>query len=573
MKRIFKFIAICASALFIILFTASCNDANKDVTGSMTITATASTLNISATVVDEKGAVNSKSVRAKYAKLNEDGNPGSYTNITFTTIPLKGEDGTWNSETGTASGLDMETTYRVILYCTIGTNLKTLDEQDVKTTKAGQDEINPIMISTKEELLNMSKDNDAYYKLANDIDLENEAIGSIFNSSTKFAGHFDGDNHKIMNFKQTASAQYEGLFGYVDTNAEIVNLEISGASQTLSRNGATYYAVLAGYNNGTIRNVTISDVNLDYTMTSTTTTSQNVGVIVGHNDISGVIANSSVNGDTKLNIQSHVNFGGIAGQNDGKIFSSTVKANLNLVLSSTSTSTSLYEYNFGGVAGLSSGIIANCIVENTIKASTTLNSSNYTRNYYRGNNIGGLVGSVVAGSVQNCVVNSSFEYKSYQSPVVNLGYLIGLTDTNLNGISALKQNSVILDKNTLTISLLEKDSDWQISVKSDEESDSTTSTETTSTSSTKQIDRVANISLINFLKTADKTNSKLENDFYEAANYFVYGTYEVVIDTINDNITTIPYSIVETAPGQASYTAFANLGENVSSYLASKTNN
>ena len=76
---------------------------------------------------------------------------------------------------------------------------------------------NPYLIHNQEELLYMSTEPSAYYKLASDIVLSGDMvpIGTI---SNPFTGSLDGNNYKIKNLKITSNYDYSGLFGYVTTN-------------------------------------------------------------------------------------------------------------------------------------------------------------------------------------------------------------------------------------------------------------------------------------------------------------------------------------------------------------------
>ena len=64
--------------------------------------------------------------------------------------------------------------------------------------------------------------------LMNNIDLGNEEWTPIGNSTNKFQGNFNGQNHTISNLKITSGNDYVGLFGYT-TNGHISNLTIENA--------------------------------------------------------------------------------------------------------------------------------------------------------------------------------------------------------------------------------------------------------------------------------------------------------------------------------------------------------
>ncbi len=65
-------------------------------------------------------------------------------------------------------------------------------------------------------------------KLTADIDLNNEEWKPIGNSSNKFCGTFDGDNHTISNLSITGNNSNVGLFGFT-TDGEVKNLTVKDA--------------------------------------------------------------------------------------------------------------------------------------------------------------------------------------------------------------------------------------------------------------------------------------------------------------------------------------------------------
>ena len=65
-------------------------------------------------------------------------------------------------------------------------------------------------------------------KLSTDLDLNNEEWTPIGNSTNKFQGTFDGQDHKIANLLITGNKSYVGLFGFT-TVGEIKNLVVENA--------------------------------------------------------------------------------------------------------------------------------------------------------------------------------------------------------------------------------------------------------------------------------------------------------------------------------------------------------
>ena len=78
--------------------------------------------------------------------------------------------------------------------------------------------------------------------LTADINLNEIAWTPIGNSSNKYTGTFDGQNHAITNFSYTSTGDYNGLFGFIN-NATVKNFSISGSlTSTHKENGAIGYA-------------------------------------------------------------------------------------------------------------------------------------------------------------------------------------------------------------------------------------------------------------------------------------------------------------------------------------------
>ena len=138
----------------------------------------------------------------------------------------------------------------------------------------------PYIITTAEELQNINDDVTAHYKLGANIDLQEMDFTPIGNTDTgAFTGSFDGNGYTISNLNVFAG-KYAGLFGY---------------------------------NEGTVKNVTLSEVFVYGT--------RYVGAVVAYNSTSGVIKNCSVlSGDVEsdggLNT---ISAGGICGENQGTI--------------------------------------------------------------------------------------------------------------------------------------------------------------------------------------------------------------------------------------------------------------
>lgn len=562
MKKVFNILFLTLLGCVMIVL-ASCKG-KSGVTGSMTLTSTATTISVKAVVKDPNSKVNSSSVRASYQTVDEDGNLGSTSYVSFTDIPSVDENGEAKSETQTIKNLKLDTTYRIKLYVTVGSNVEYLDEQDIKTTTEGTSEDNPIKITTKEEFLNIVNDTDAYYTLEADIDLGSSAISALFNSTTSFTGTIIGNNHKITGFKQTAGSQYEGLFGYLGTGACIKDLIIESPSVEVSRSGTASFGVLAGYNDGKIINCHVKDATVKYTLSTTSSTAlQHAGGLVGENDVNGTISSSSFTGTINQSLKSRVNFGGLVGNNAGTITSSYASGDFTVDLTSTSTSTEVLCYNAGGFVGSNNGIVVNSYSEGTLTCIYSISTSNTTRSRYLAVNIGGFVGAIYGGTIQNNVANISIGYTSYTAVISNLGLFAGLTSTNLSSINAIGQNTYVGKDKSITLDLLTKNEDWKVKVEDDSDDEVSSGEETI------EIDRQFNFGFTNFLRNEDGSKSEFEKNFNSAKNYLIIGTLTLTKDEVNDDISEIPYEVLVPTSGAQSYESFSNLNDFIKKYLES----
>ena len=196
---------------------------------------------------------------------------------------------------------------------------------------------------------------DTYFKLKNDIQLNNKEFGVIGNSlETPFAGHFDGNKFAIKNCTITITTAYAGLFGHLTGNVSNLALKNITVTQTDSEGLSTnlYAGVLAGYATGEIKNVYATG-----TVTSSAKYTTHVGGLVGYTN--GTIENSYAN----------------------------------VTVSSTSTNKFAYA---GGLVGLLEGTVANSFAYGNVTAKGQSATLSYN---------GGLV-----GNVKNATITDSYRY-------------------------------------------------------------------------------------------------------------------------------------------------------------------
>lgn len=253
-----------------------------------------------------------------------------------------------------------------------------------------------IRIYTAEDLIDFAKQcsldtwsQGKLVSLERDISLENTDFLPI----PSFGGTFDGNGHTIRDMEIPASVSPAGLFGQLQENGTIKNLNVTG---TVSPTGdAASIGGIVGENNGRVENCTF---------TGNISGKTNCGGIVGINAVTGIIIDSEMNGA----VYGENMTGGISGYNLGQISQCKNYAYINITsvdptispedidlnfltdfskLSSIDTSTATNDT--GGIAGYSSGMIMDC--------------KNYSAIGYQhiGYNVGGIAGRS-CGFIFNC---------------------------------------------------------------------------------------------------------------------------------------------------------------------------
>jgi len=184
---------------------------------------------------------------------------------------------------------------------------------------------------------------DAYghYVMTSNIDCSVVPDFSPIDFPAGFGGTFDGAGYSITNLSiSTSTIQNVGLFSQIEASGTIENLTLSHANVTSQ---SAYSGILAGYNNGTIENVSVS---------GTSTGVYAVGGLLGQNDDLGTVststANVSVIGSNPNNGEVE-EAGGFVGEDEGSIYGSY---SLGAVTNATGSDELYY---VGGFAGLEGG--------------------------------------------------------------------------------------------------------------------------------------------------------------------------------------------------------------------------
>jgi len=206
---------------------------------------------------------------------------------------------------------------------------------------------------------------DKYYELQKDIDLGSylantsvgwQPIGS--SSSSSFSGKFNGNGHKVSGlWINRPLANNVGLFGYVDTGAELRNIgvEIDDGKGSVTSGNYDIGGGLVGRNDGTIvSSYATGNVTGGY-----------VGGLVGRND--GTIVSSYATGNVTGGY-----VGGLAGSNSGTISNSYATGNVS------------GDSYVGGLAGSNSGTIVSSYATGSVSGTEK---------------VGGLVGGNASGPI------------------------------------------------------------------------------------------------------------------------------------------------------------------------------
>lgn len=331
------------------------------------------------------------------------------------------------------SGLSQGTEYTIKLIISANSKQATLKTETVETLNGGESSKNPIIINSVQELAGMNKDNDAYYKLGQDINVDG-SLSTIFNSSTQFKGHFDGDGYTISGFTISGN-NYSGLFGYM-LGATVENLKLKDVKFNVSR-GETYLGALAGY----AKNCTISDVtveNVEFTYSGRTSSVAIIGGFVGEAENS-TIKNCTVT-NSKLVVSSaqlNVKLGGFVGLNDMSLIDDChTSGSIEATITYTSNADGkLLVGGFAGVNDSNKGIVNSSTITDIVIKEPKSSTSSGVKSHKL--SVGGFVGTneTFHNRVSNSVaigditVSATLTYNAY------VGGFVG--DVTVGGIANL----------------------------------------------------------------------------------------------------------------------------------------
>lgn len=312
------------------------------------------------------------------------------------------------------------------------------DGVSVSSELSGEgNETNPYLINTGADLAYLSQEvnagntfADAYFKLTNNIDLNNIENFMIGNSSTNsFAGNFDGNNFAVrgINLKGT---KFTGLFNQIINDAEIKNLSTYG--------NATSSDIYVG---GIVGFLNYSSILNCKNFCNITTSSSGIGGISG-----------SMNGDAY--IEGCVNYGNISGGDTthsiggitGKSFTTTAAIFACLNYGNIYGNYSSSNNGVGGIIGTSNLTLSNCVnngdvvglkftggISGYVSAGTIINSVNNGKVSSSSERIGGIVGEMRGTAIDNSINNGNVSGVKYIGGITGTVGTTNITNCENNG--------------------------------------------------------------------------------------------------------------------------------------------
>ena len=241
-----------------------------------------------------------------------------------------------------------------------------------------------------DDLLAVNDNLGGTYVLMNDINCDGNAITIGTDESNAFRGIFEGQGHKIYNYKHTSS-QYCGLFGY--NTGTIRNLKVDSFDFTIANASSfsiIYVGGLVGYNAGNVQKCSATNGNINVYLSI----SANCGLLVGESK--GTVENCYSEGYARATITERRDtyVAGIVGYNNGAI---TNCYSIATVYSYATGGNTYYKHGHASIIagrnGSGSATITNCLAFGTVLEGNAgrgdiccLNSGTIT-NCYRDENL------------------------------------------------------------------------------------------------------------------------------------------------------------------------------------------
>ena len=284
---------------------------------------------------------------------------------------------------GTHSGSALGQLYYTV---SVGTGSSTPVTPDQPSGDKTYDKDGYQAIHNEAELRGVADNLAGNYFLANDITISSAwtPLGWTDGDDVAYTGNFDGNGYTITGLTSGDSGSNWGLFAINDGTIENLSVEMKDTIQ-----GSQFVGVIAGQNNGTIRNVSVtqdSALNSGEGVQGTNNSQTFVGGITGRNNEGATVANSSA----KVAVHGQYFVGGLVGGNFGTISQCYCKGSVNNMYNNDSLSYCAYN---GGLVGGNKGLITDCY--------------SYTSGEVKGNQyVGGAVGgNYDGGTVRNVWVD------------------------------------------------------------------------------------------------------------------------------------------------------------------------
>ncbi len=263
-------------------------------------------------------------------------------------------------------------------------------------------------------------DPSAHYKLTADITCTYlTEITPAISESNPFFGELDGGGYTITNVKvATTGDSNTGLIPYISANAKIHDLNLVDCNISAT---SGYVGAIAGHNEGTIKNCTVTGTSV--TNTASTSTGCGTGGIVGHNEgiVDGCVNSAEVIGDWKV--------GGIVGYlNEGIVMNC---GNTGYVTNNLDSDSNTGQQGTGGIAGSvdSKTYILNCY-----------NKGSITTNGYQSG--GGIAGYTNQGIIRSCY---NVGYIMERGSNENAGGVVGRTHSASNVVDCYYSGNCLSD--------------------------------------------------------------------------------------------------------------------------------
>ena len=273
--------------------------------------------------------------------------------------------------------------------------------------------IDPYLIETPRQLayIESSGKTSAYYKLVNDIDLNNMP----WNPIPAFSGHFDGNGKAILNLKVTRFKDNAGLFEKV--SGEVKSLTIKGVSINLTTT-KTVGALTASCSGK------VTNCHVIMTGDSQLVGAECVGALVGTASNGTEIEGCTVSSGTgQMYIKGNTDIGGIVGRFTGNGYQETISIKNCMVRASIGG-----QNNVGGIIGNISAYMSGANISNT----------GFVGDLTGASCCGGIIGTMSGYSGANLkVITSCMANANITNSEGNAGGLIGyVSSARYNVISS-----------------------------------------------------------------------------------------------------------------------------------------